>query len=203
MNKMIKKIDVKKYLLIILYLVSITIFILSGSFNFLSDKVSDYKEISLSLNDFSLHDLEVIDDTTLVSIGADAQMIFSQNQEIKSVYYKLKNNATGVVCSYYLENENQDFSNYNRLFPEFSVYDEAFYIYPDNTYVVRLDIGSVSGELYEFEEITLNKEIAFYKYFSLTNFQVVLFLITPAIVYSIIKSILLLKESYLKKENKY
>ncbi len=200
MRDIFKKINLNKNSLVLIYIVFIAVFVVSSFFNFLSDKIKNQEEIYLTVNDFELIDLAVNDDLSLTSTWYDAQMIYKSKAEIKSIYYILENSSTGEICSYYLKNEGEDFSNHNRLFPEFSVKNEAFYIYPSDTTIIRLDIGSVLGETYEFKEIVLNKDIPFLKYFSLTNFELVLFIITPIFLNSSICFIKSLYNNYIKRK---
>ncbi len=199
MKKILEKLNNDKTLLAFIYIIFIMGYLLNGIFNFATDLIKNTDEIPLTVNDFMLNDLIVNEDATLTAIGYDAQMIYQSDKEIKSIYYSLENSSTGVVCSYYLENDTQHFSNYDRLFPEFSVNDEAFYIYPSNTHIIRLDIGSEYGENYDFKEIILNKEIPFVNYFKLANSQILTLVITPIILFSIIRFSQSLYKNYFKK----
>ncbi len=202
MKNLIGKLNIKNNLLIVIYALTIIMFLLNGLFNFISDIIINHEEKELLITDFELNELIVNEDYSLTAIGYDAQMIYKSDEEIKSVYYLLENTATGVVCSYYIGNENQGFSNHNRLFPKFSVNNEALYIYPNNTKIIRLDIGSEYGENYVFKEITLNKDIPFLNYFSINAWQFVLIVFIPLLVYSVIKFILLIYYSF-KNNNSY
>ncbi len=199
MINIIKKLNIKKNALLIIYSITIIAFLLNGMFNFISDFILNHEEKMLTASDFELNDLMINDDLSLTAIGSDAQMIYKSDEEIKSIYYLLENPATGVVCSYYIENENQDFSNNERLFPKFSVTDEALYIYPTNTKIIRLDIGSVYGENYVFKELVLNKDIPFLEYFSLNARDMVQLILLPLLIYSIIKIFILNYNAYIKR----
>ncbi len=188
MKNIIKKLAIKKHALIIMYAVTILLYILLSFGNFIYDKITMPSAQELTLQDFELYNLEITGENTLTATGSDPQMILhNTNGNIRSVYYELETNAKGIACAYYTYNVEQDFSNRQRLLPEFGQTKTALYTFPHSGVAkIRLDIGSIAGDVYTFKQLTLNESIPFLNYFKLTNTQVICLLIMPVLIYSVI-----------------
>ncbi len=186
----------KKNLLINLYVVTIIFYLIVGVYNTVYDNLFAPKQQNLSVYDFELYDIEIVNDNTVIAIGNDPQMIYNiTKSNIHTVYYKLENSANGITCAYYTKNAQEDFSNAKRLFPSFGQSKEVLYILPQNNIQrIRLDIGSIPGETYVFEELTINKKVSVLNYFKPTNMQLVILVILPLLIYCIISTVFYYKQ---------
>ncbi len=176
----------KAPLILLLLALSFLVYLVLGFVNLIIDTVSQVEAYAPSLADFELYDLALNGEDTLTVTGSDPQIVI-ENEEMRSVYYRLTGEVSGEVCAYYLKNPEEDFSNHARLFPDFGEFSEAFYVFPHGTNVVRIDLGSENGKTYELEELTINKDIPWYYYFKLTNRELLIFICLPILLYSIIK----------------
>ncbi len=176
----------KKHTLLLFYIAALLIFIANGFFNFALDVVSMPPEQTLALSDFTLNQLELTSENTLVSTGDDPYMVYSApNEKTRTIYYSLSEDASGTICAYYAK-QGEDFSNHKRLFPSFGEYNEAFYIFPhSNAHTIRIDLGNAIGANFTFNEIALNRQISFFSYFSLSQRQFLILALAPLLLYSI------------------
>ncbi len=168
-----------------MYLITLALWAVAIIVNLLVDIVTGAPQQSLSIEDFELHDLVVADTETLYVTGNDPQMIYTKDG-IESIYYRLAEPASGVVCAYYLYDTAQDFSNQKRLFPNFGESQEVLYVFPHGIEGIRLDIGSIQGEIYQFEEIVLNGSVSIQERIVPTNRQLALMIFMPIIAYSVV-----------------
>ncbi len=206
MKNIFKWFNINKHLLICLYLVTLLCYVLNGIWGVYYNNVLKQSQQELTFDDFELVNLQVLDETTLISTSNDPQMIYtSTNSNITSIYYCLENSAIGVINAYYTLGAQEDYSNLKRLAPNFGQSKSAFYIIPEKEAVkIRLDLGSLHGQKYVFSEITLNKNIPFWRNFALTNRQVIYLSILPLMLNAIIIYIYKVVKNYINilKEKK-
>ncbi len=185
MKKMLSCDGLKKYLLLYMYVALVLLHVIFGVVSAITDALTMPPPKQLGFEDFTLHDLSINEDGTLTAIGSDPQLVYSGDpQQVRSIYYRLAQPSEGTVCLYYTQQQGQDYSNHMRLFPPFGRSDEALYILPRNAVNIRLDIGSVAGEVYDVRSITLNEPIPFWSYFSMTNREIVLAILLPLLLCS-------------------
>ncbi len=178
---------IKKHMLLILYITVLLIIIANGVFNFVLDMANMPQEKTLTLNDFTFNQLEIIGEDTLVATGDDPYMVYEGNGEkLRTVYYSLKQDANGTLCAYYAK-QGEDFSNRKRLFPSFGEYSEAFYVFPQSAAaVIRIDLGNEIGANFTFNEIVLNRQIPFLSYFALSQRELLIAAVSPLLLYSVL-----------------
>ncbi len=174
---------IEKHLVIILYIAVFALILLNGMFNFVLDIIFMPSPQVLTVSDFTLHQLELTGDNTLISTGNDPQLILNSNgQKLRTISYSLKEDANGEICAYYAKS-GEDFSNFNRLFPSFGQYSEAFYVFPQNNVdTIRIDLGTIIGANFEFESIVLNENIPFLTYFKLQSRTFIVLLLLPILI---------------------
>ncbi len=176
---------VKKHPLFALYVVFALCYVMSASVTFLSDVLFMQEQRALTLADFELVNAEVLSDMSAVATSNDPQLIYTgDSATVRSLSYRLTQGGTGVVCAYYTVEVGQDFSNYMCEFPQFGQVLDIDYLFPSESLTaVRLDIGSIAGETFVFEEITINTLLPLRFYFLPSGAQVLAFLILPMLCY--------------------
>lgn len=129
---------------------------------------------ALALEDFELYDLYEQDSMRAVSVGNDAQMIYTVNgNRVRSVSYRLQKPASGDVSLYYTLSGQTDFSKKQVLLAPYGETQKLFYKLPaGKSYEkIRLDVSSYAGEELVFENIELNARPGVEMYFSRTLTQ--------------------------------
>ncbi len=184
----IKKLKPKSFLLFSLYVLTLAVFVVTALFNFFSISVFGDETKTLTLNDFSAVNVEVTGDMSAVATSNDPQLIYNGDiSEVQSISYTLISGGNGVVCAYYTTQSGADFSNHMRLFPAFGEVQNVQYVLPQQSLTaLRLDIGSIAGESFVFEQINLNPKIPFWAYFVPSTTQVVLGVVLPLLFYAVL-----------------
>ncbi len=171
----------QKHTLPCLYLAMLVLYFIGAVVNFTVDALTMPAEHSVDFAEVELYYLDVVKDNTLTSTGDDPQIII-YSEDIRTVYYRLQGQAKGVVAAYYTH-EGEDYSDFMRLAPDFGQSGEVLYIFPkEEIDRVRIDPGSVSGEVFVFEEFVINKDIPLPSYL-IPNSRLLLFLIAlPCVI---------------------
>ncbi len=179
---------VKKHTLVSLYLATLGLYLAGAFVGFGVDALSMSPEQSVDVAELELSYLEIIDDNTLISTGDDPQIII-YGDDIRSVYYRLQGQANGTVAAYYTYGDT-DYSDFNRLTPEFGESGEVLYTFPrEKIDKVRIDPGSVAGEEFVFEELTINKNIPLSDYIIPSSRLLLFLIILPCIIYAVLSLI--------------
>lgn len=146
----------------------------------------------LSVSDFTLSGLVLNADGTLTATDNDPQMIYSAaGQRVRSISYTLQSPAHGETALYYTRPGQSDFSLLRTVLSPFGETQSMTYVLsPFGSYDrLRLDVGSLAGDVFAFSSITLNPRLPFGSYFvwSLRSFAALLVL--PALAAGLAASI--------------
>ncbi len=204
-TKFVKTLTPKGFLLFNIYVLVLLVYLFASLFSFINASVFGHETRTLTLNDFTPINVEITADMSAIATTNDPQLIYNGDaSEVQSIAYTLTSGGSGVVCAYYTTQIGADFSNHMRLFPAFGEVQNVQYMLPwQNVTALRLDIGSVASENFEFEQITLNPKLPFWVYFTPSAFQIVLCIVLPLLVYAIVLyfvDVLMLFKAKAKKE---
>lgn len=130
--------------------------VLCGVFYFIAYQTGFYQEQVLSISDFELVGLEILDDHTVVNKTDDAQLIYNGNVHSIKLRCEFSQNP-GEFVSFYNRRGNGSFG-VNRM--EYAQRRDGWYEfdYPVGTKQIRIDTGVEPAIQVSFSEIVINEK---------------------------------------------
>lgn len=156
----------------------------------------------LSIEEFQLKDLEIVDLTTLRSLSDDPWMILPVEDldiytlEVTCTYSK----SPYEICMYYSTSENQSFSADYRVWPVEIYTNTYLFILPrKHLHSLRLDICSTCDNKITFGKIEINNRDSFNRAFSLNGWKFFSILFIPLYFISVVLAFVKLGEYIVQK----
>lgn len=160
------------------------------------------EEQVLTVQDFTLVDMEQQPDGSLLATGADPQLLYNGDAaKIRTLQYTLESGGKGEVCAFYTRSARQDFSTRMRLWPQYGKAQQVLYVFPRTALAaVRLDITGIQGDTVRLASFTMNARVPVWRYFVPSATGIFAFLVVPGLAAALMAAGKDLYLYYFKKE---
>lgn len=158
---------------------------------------------TLTLEDLTLYNAEIIDKNTAVSTNEDPQFIFpALDGTLQSVKIEMQFSFTpGEMAMYYTTKPGEAFGQNKRVWAKET--DNGVYVYnlPAGVKALRLDPGNANNNTITVNSITVNPPKSFFSYFALSAGRLLALAVLPALTASVISYVVQCKKLWADRKN--
>ncbi len=144
------------YIAVAVAVISSVLFV--GLINFVLFKVGYFTQLNADVNSFEQVGIEVVDETTFITVHDDSQLILS-GANIRSLHAQLSfSQPPGEVVAFYTLDGSQNFGMHQMLYGKLEDGAYSFY-FPMGTTSIRLDCGVTASNTIYIDYITINRAL--------------------------------------------